>query len=433
LTPTNSYGHPVRVFVSLLLATLLTGCKRELPPEEKTPPATVKWQGASELSLEEWTELVGTSMPLPDRVARVSSPVEARVRTVLTSADGKPVAEGQHVDKGTVIVQLEDTIIRANLAKLEAGQEVVREEQTQAQLAVELAANEVERLTKLKQEEDKRSRGVGAVPLVSPVDQQRADIALRDTQSKLSGARSKLTAGAKEIEALKEQLRLYALTAPISGRVGRIQVVPGQTLSVGTPVAEVIDLDDEIDVLCFVPPGTTRILAVGQPAKSGPVEKESDSAAVEADGRVSFIAEQGEAETGNFAVKVRLSNRSAHLRANRVLRLGVLTGPPKECLALPEAAVMEDEDPPSVVVVDDVKTGTNDERKPETTAVARRLQVELGVRDRKNHAVEIVRLIDPEKDPAKKWHGELKDAQFVMEGAAGLQTGDPVKLDVDED
>lgn len=129
------------------------------------------------VGLEEWTELVGSTIPLPDHLARVSSPVEARVRTILTGADGKPISEGQHVDNGTVIVQLEDTIIRSNLDKLEAAQGGLREELTQSKLAVELAANEVERLRKLKQEEDKRSRGVGSVALVSPVDQQKADIA----------------------------------------------------------------------------------------------------------------------------------------------------------------------------------------------------------------------------------------------------------------
>jgi RND family efflux transporter MFP subunit len=372
-------------------------------------------------------------MPLPDRIARVSSSVEARVRTILTGADGKPVSEGQHVDKGAVIVQLDDTIIRSNLAKLEAAQEGLREELTQSQLAFDLASYEIERLRKLKQQEDKRPRGTGDPSLVSPVEQQKADVALKDAQSKVNGARSKQTAGLKEMEALREQLRLYALTAPISGRIGRVQVVPGQTLSVGTPVAEVIDLDDEIDVLCFVPGGTVRRLQLGQPAKSGPVEKDPESKEIEEDGRVAFIAEQAEAETGNFAVKVRFSNKSAHLRANRVLRVGVLTGPARECIALPETAVMEDEDPPTVVVVENIKTEKNAEGKPETTGVARRLQVTLGMRDRRNHAIEIVRLTDPETEAEKKWHGELKDAQFVTEGGAGLQTGDPVKLDVDED
>jgi RND family efflux transporter MFP subunit len=434
LSPIQSRGRPPRALAVLLIAVLPAGCgKREQPPDETAPPATVKWQGASELSLEEWTELIGTTLPLPDHIARVSSPAEARVSTILTGADSKPIVEGQHVDKGTVIVQLDDRIVRTNLAKLEAGQEVLGEELKQSQFGLDLAAYEVERLRKLKVEEDNRPRGIGTVALVSPVEQQKADVALKDAQSKLSGARFKLTAGQKEIEALKEQLRLYALTAPISGRLGRIQVVPGQTLAVGTPVAEVINLDDEIDVLSFVPPALARNLRVGQPAKGGPVEKDPTSNEAEADGQVSYIANQAEAETGNFAVKVRFSNKSAHLRANRVLRISVLTGPARECLAVPESAVMEDEDPPSVVVVENIKTAKNADGKDETTAVARRLQVELGVRDRKNHAVEIVRLIDTEKDPAKKWKGDIKDAQFVMEGAAGLQTGDPVKLDVDED
>jgi hypothetical protein len=59
--------------------------------------------------------------------------------------------------------------------------------------------------------------------------------------------------------------------------------------------------------------------------------------------------------------------------------------------------------------------------------------VELGTRDRSLHQVEIVRLIDTEKNPAKKWKGEVKDALFIVEGGQGLQTGDAVKLEVEED
>jgi len=148
---------------------------------------------------------------------------------------------------------------------------------------------------------------------------------------------------------------------------------------------------------------------------------------------VIYIGEQAEPETGNVAVKLRFTNKVAHLRANRVLRVDVLTTPPKECLALPEAAVSQDEEIPTVVVVEDIKTRKNDEGKDETVGVARRVQAELGVRDRRNHAVEIVRLTDPNTEAGKKWHGDVKDAQFVLEGGTGLQTGDAVKLDVDED
>jgi multidrug efflux pump subunit AcrA (membrane-fusion protein) len=422
----------------LLLAALLgcclpLGCKAAAPPaEEKAPPATVKWESALQSALEEWLELVGTTSTLPDRAARVTAPVEGQVRSVLTG-NGKPVVEGQRVDKGTVLVQLDDTIVRANLAKLEASQETLAEEEKQAQYATELANLEVDRLQKLATSLE-NPRPPGATSLVSSVEREKAAIALKDAQSKLKGAQGKRAAGTKEVTALREQLRLYTLTAPIGGRVGRMQVVPGQTLAVGTQVAEIIDIDEQIDVLCFVPAAMIGRLRLGQPARAGAVEKDPNAPAeAEAEGQVAYIAEQAEPETGNFAVKVRFSNKEAHVRANRVLRIRVLTKPSRECLSLPEAAVMEDEEPPTVVIVENVKTEKNADGKEETTGVARRLQVELGVRDRILHQVEIVQLSDTEKDPAKKWQGGIKDALFIVEGGAGLQTGDAVKLEVEGD
>jgi membrane fusion protein (multidrug efflux system) len=417
----------------LLLAGLPLGCGRAVPGEEKTPPATVKWETASTNALEEWTELAGATIPLPDRYARISAAVEGKVRTVLTGADSKPVAEGQRVEKGTIVVQLDDTIMRANLAKIEANQDVLQQEQLQAQIAFEQASSEMDRLLKLKEKDDKEPKGQGYVPLVRPIDLEKATFALRDAQAKLSGAKSKITMGEKDIAATREQLKFYSLTAPITGQLGRIQVGPGQNLSVGATVAEMVNLDDEIDVLCFVPPSLIRKLKLDMDARSGPVEKDPKQTEPEAAGKVLYIADQAEPETGNFAVKVRFANKEAHLRSNRVLRIRVLTQPARECLALPESAVMEDEDPPTVVIVENVKTGTNADGKEETTGVARRVQVELGLRDRVLHQVEILRLIDPEKDPEKKWKGDIKEALFVVEGGQGLQTGDAVKLDTGED
>jgi RND family efflux transporter MFP subunit len=388
----------------------------------------VKWEGPVRGALEEWTELFGTTVPMPDRVARVTAPVEGRVRAVFSDAGGKPVAEGQRVERGTVLVQLDPTVVGAALAKADAAQEVLKEEQRQAQLAVDLAAAEVERLRQLQQTD---ASGPGGRPLVSAADRFKADVALKDAQSKFQAAGNRLTAGVKEQEALRAQLELHTLTAPIAGRVGRVQVVRGQTLSVGTVVADIVDLDEQIDVLCFVPPALVGKLRLGQPARSGGFD--TPPGAVEAEGEVTFIADQAEPETGNFAVKVRFANADAHLRANRVLRIRVLTTPGKECLNIKESAVQEDDEQPTVVIVTDVKTGTNAEGKDETTGVARRMKVVLGMRDRTLHQVEILRLEDPEKDPTKRWTGEVKDALFVVEGGQGLQTGDTVKLEVDED
>jgi multidrug efflux pump subunit AcrA (membrane-fusion protein) len=222
--------------------------------------------------------------------------------------------------------------------------------------------------------------------------------------------------------------------SPIAGRVGRIQVVRGQALTVGTPVADVIDIDEQIDVLCYVPPSLIGRLKLGQSARLGGFDPSPNGATpVETEGEIQFIADQAEPETGNFAVKVRFPNKEAKLPANRVQRVRILTKPGRECLSLPEGAVQEDAEMPTVVIVTDVKTGKNSDGKDETTGVARRVQAALGVRDRILHQIEIVRLEDTAEDVAKRWHGEVKDALFVVKGGQGLQTGDAVKLEVEEE
>jgi RND family efflux transporter MFP subunit len=408
-----------------LLLGLSSGCRQAPPPEvEKTPPATVKWEPALQARLEEWTELVGTTLPLPDHEAHVSAPVAGMVVSVLGAPGGKPVVEGQRVEKGTILVQLDPSILQANLAKSEAAREVQREDERQTQYAVELATAEVERLRKL----DEGAGASGRTSLVSPVERLKAEYALKDAQSKLKAASAKLVASAREEDAIRAELKLLTLSAPLAGHLGRIMVAPGQTLSAGTTVAEIVDLDEQIDVLCYVPPALVSRLKVGQEARSGSFDKDPSSTESEAVGRIEFIAEQAEPETGNFAVKVRFDNKDAHLRSNRVLRLRVLTQPGRETLSLPESAVNESEEAPMVVIVEPVK---ND--KGEMEMVARRLQATLGVRDRSLQRIEILGLDDPDKEAKVKWQGEVKDQQFVVEKGQGLQTGDKVKLDVDED
>src|SRR5947208_2189400 len=110
MTPLAPAARRAR-YALLLLAGLPLGCGSTAPPaEEKVPPAPVKWEAARQLFLEEWTELVGTTQPLPDHAARVTAPVEGRVVSVLDGAAGKPVVEGQPVKQGDVLVQLDATV-----------------------------------------------------------------------------------------------------------------------------------------------------------------------------------------------------------------------------------------------------------------------------------------------------------------------------------
>jgi RND family efflux transporter MFP subunit len=409
---------------------------------ETTPPNPVKWETAKDFTLSEWIDVFGTTQPLPSHAARITAPVEGRVVSVLQGPRGTRVVEGQPVKKGDVIVQLDASLVQANRDKLKAGLKKLNDQEEQARVGVDLARIEVTRLNKLKTD------GV----TVAESDIQKAELLLREAELKLQGVKTEREAGQADLAAADVQLDLYTLKAPIDGRLGRILVVPGQTLPPGTLVAEVADLDKQIDVLCFVPPrvaqrlreteeesararkgqgkeARARILAVGekQLGKATPVN-----------GTVEYIADQAEVDTGNFAVKVRFPNTKLGVRGNTTVQLRIRTTEEKPCqFTLPESALLEDRDPPEVVVVEKIEEKKDKKGnvievkgKPVEVGTARRLRVKLGVRDRDKEAVEILSLEDPEK----KWHGTLDDKTlFVVKRGLGLRTDDPVQQEAEED
>src|SRR6516225_2567929 len=113
----NMKRPPLAASLPLTACLLLAGC-RQAPPPEETPPAPVKAQGAVSATFGEWTELVGATQPLPDLIARITAPVEGHVVSVLTDENGKPVREGQRVEKNQLIVQLDERAVRAQIAEL---------------------------------------------------------------------------------------------------------------------------------------------------------------------------------------------------------------------------------------------------------------------------------------------------------------------------
>jgi RND family efflux transporter MFP subunit len=396
------------------------------PAGGETPPqAPVKWMEARQFFVEEWTEMFGTTQPLADRAARVTAPIEGRVASVLLGAKGQLMVEGQPVKKGDIIVQLDANLAKANRDKVEASHGELKQLTKQAELAVKLARVDVTRLAELSRTTGSDNKS----PLVSPVDIEKAGLALDDAQAKLQAAILRQTAATKELLALDEQLLLYTLTAPIDGRLGRLLVVPGQTLPSGTLVADVVNIDEQIDVLCFVPPRVAKRLELGQPARIGGVDDPQQADTANAEGKVAFIAEQAEADTGNFAVKIRFPNNEMKLRASIALRIRVKTNDGKACLTLPESALFEDEDPPTVIVVEDYKVVKTPEGKEIETGKTRKLQVKLGIRDRVLHLVEVISLSDKEN----QWKGTLEDAKFVIERGQGLRNGDLIRLQVEEE
>lgn len=412
-------GLPAGVFfLAGLLCFGSIGCHKPPAAAEEEAKAPVQAVPAQHMSLGEYTELLGATQTLPQHAARVTAPVEGHVLWALSDGSGTGVVEGQHVEKGQVIVQMDDRIVRANRTKTEGMLADLHAQKRQADIALQLAQLERDRLEKLL------PGGTGAIPLISKVELEKASLVYKDAEAKQNAVLAKEKSLRGDLEVLDVQLEYHKLRAPIAGRLGTVQAVPGQTLPIGTPVAEVVDLR-EIDVVCVVPPDSAVKLALDQsawlttnqgavfPRESGPV------------GRVVFIAVQAQADTGNFLAKVRFPNPDLRLRANMVVRVQVRTQPETERLTILEAALMEDLNQPFIVAVENVKTEKNKEGDEEKHGEARKLQAILGIRDRERHVVEILGLEDPEKKEKVAPDGLL----FIIEGGHGLHNGDAVRVE----
>jgi hypothetical protein len=203
-------------------------------------------------------------------------------------------------------------------------------------------------------------------------------------------------------------------------------VQQGQAVSPGTVIADVINLEDQIDALCFAPPYLARRLQLHQPAFIGANQNEGP------EGEVVFIAQQAEPDTGQFAVKVRFSNRAQFIwqrewRANTVVRVQISTQFRPKTWVIPLTALIEDRDPPTVVIVHDLKTEKNEEGKEEKVGKAQLLSAEVGLRDREHVEILSLRTLE-KKEPVA-----IQEVRFVTKGAQGLHDDDAVKLEEEEE
>jgi RND family efflux transporter MFP subunit len=414
----------------LLISCVAFGCAgKPTPKPEELPPAPVQLATVQEVFMGEWTELIGATQPLPNHSARITAAVEGRVVWLLKDPDaknGKPLVEGQKIEKGQVLGKLDDRLVRANLGKLKTSQEETEQQKIQSQLAVKSAQIDFDNLLTFQTKPSTTS----VLPGVNKTQLDKAEIALNNAKSKQTETEAKLEGIKDELKALEEQLDLFVLKSPITGRLGSIQVVPGQTLAIGATVAEVVDLDD-VDVLCFVPPSTASKLALGQPVRLA-----TDAEDEKGSGKIEFISVQAQPDTGMFAVKSRFPNGKLQLRSGSVVRIEALTKPRQPRITIDASALLEDQDPPSVVILrGELEEKENEEsHKIEKLGTVRKVNAKIGIRDRRLKRVEIFGLEDPESKAQLPLDGNV---QFVVKGGQGLEgdakEGDKVKLEEDED
>lgn len=262
------------------------------------------------------------SMGRPAASARIASPVAgviAQVRCV----------EGQRVEKGAELFQLDSRVIDVAVAK--------------AQAAVDFAEKALARQQRLLDAGGASLRQV-----------QEAQLQVDVARNELASARA--------------QRGLQTITAPLTGTIVRINVKPGEAVDLSTVLAELIDLD-RLVVAANVPSAELAALQIGQPVQLVPdraASTDGNAAPTRPLGTVAFISPQVDPKTDTAPVRISIPSH-AGLRPGQFVNVHIVSEERRDRLTVPIESVVKTVDGTVIAVVEDgraiqtpVKVGLRD-------------------------------------------------------------------------
>ena len=144
---------------------------------------------------------------------------------------------GTSVNKGDIIMRLDDTLLQQILAENQADAQSHR-------ARIEFLKNEVARLGKLAQSSN------AAISL------------LEETQSELGVSRSELAAAKARIAQTEERIRRMKLLAPFNGVIRNSHINVGEWISEGTAVADLVDADS-LEIQAYISSDVLPYIGIG--------------------------------------------------------------------------------------------------------------------------------------------------------------------------
>ncbi len=233
---------------------------------------------------------------LPEGLVMANGRIEVERVDVATKYAGRvdriEVREGDLVEAGSLVAQLDTAVMTAQLAALEAAVRSARQSIARAEAEVALRAAE-HRLSEL---ELARVQDLEAKNIATTADLDRRDAQHAIAEANLQGARASLetaNAAVDQARAQSAQQRVMiaemALKAPIAGRVEYKLVQPGSVIGAGDRVATILDLSD-VYMSVFLPTSQAGVLA--QDAEARIVLDAAPGYVIPA--RVSFVAAEAQ-------------------------------------------------------------------------------------------------------------------------------------------
>ena len=321
---------------------------------------------------------------LPERI-EFSGPLMApRTAVVRAKAAGTllalSVAEGSRVKAGQALGTIDLSDLQSRAAERAAGVD-----------SAKARVGEAERLHKSNED-------LASQRFIS-------SNALESSRAALETARAQLKSSQAQFATSALGIREAALVSPISGVVGKRNVVPGEKVSAEQELMTVIDLK-ELELAGVV--GTHQVSLL-RPGQKLAVRVEGAAAPVE--GRIDRIAPMAEAGTRGIRVVVLLPNPEEVFRAGQYASAVVALDDPAQRLTVPTGAVGQASGQDFVWTV-------------EKGALVRRIVI-TGRRDTVNNRVEVTTGIAPDSQVLASRFDTLKEGAPARVVAKGAGPGTP--------
>jgi len=354
---------------ALVFYLQLPGCQHQ-PTESTGKPndrVVVRVVKAQRLEMADHVSGLGRCEALADRIAALTPLVEGRVEKVL-------VAPGQEVLAGQPIVQLDTTLARADLAEKESlrdslvaslallkslprpeEQQVAKLQIADAQIAVARAQSVVDRLRPLRARNEVSEQQMFEAEQTlaqAKVQQQAAEaqhrtMMLGPRSEAVAESQAKIAVAENAVASSQARLDLHTIRSPIDGKLDRLNCYPGQTLTLGTTIGQIVDMQRVVATV-WLPIRAVHSVRAGQSAVVSGSQRGQQARRMAAStapqrrhlhGEVVSVAHMVDPQTGNVPVRIAVDNPDDTLLIGETVEVTIAVTEPSPSIAVPRKAV----------------------------------------------------------------------------------------------
>jgi RND family efflux transporter MFP subunit len=238
------------------------------------------------------------------------------------------VQNGEYVEKGDKLVQMNKNILQQQLQQAEAGFKIANAELKQAKARLTETQNEYNRV---KQLEDK--------DLTSQVEVDRVEGQLLSAEADVELAEARLDQAESLVNQRQDELGKAVVRAPISGTVGQRNAEIGMQASANTQLFLIGDLS-RLKVQIVLTESMLNRINVGQTARILVENSDGEQQAINAE--VSRISPFLNEVTRSTEAEIDVSNESDLLRPGMFVPVDVLFGESEQATLIPVSALYTD-------------------------------------------------------------------------------------------